>query len=168
MKNTRKGFTLIELLVVIAIIGLLSTLAVVALNSARTRSRDSKRVADIRQIQTALELAFGDNGGYPNSTSGDTDGVGSDGSAVLGSSTTSVLCAVGGSSAWATTQGGCAGGTLYMGKVPSNPTPNGTPYFYTGTSTSYQLVFKLETATGQLGSGFNCASPTGIFPGQAC
>jgi len=60
-----KGFTLIELLVVIAIIGLLSTLAVVALNSARSKSRDAKRVADIKQVQTALELYYNDNDGYP-------------------------------------------------------------------------------------------------------
>jgi len=54
-KINQKGFTLIELLVVIAIIGLLSTLAVVSLNNARTKSRDARRVADIEQIQTALE-----------------------------------------------------------------------------------------------------------------
>ena len=64
MKKAR-GFTLIELLVVIAIIGLLSTLAVVALNSAREKARDAKRVADVRQIQTALELFFNTNSGYP-------------------------------------------------------------------------------------------------------
>ena len=52
----QRGFTLIELLVVIAIIGLLSTLAVVALNNARMKSRDAKRVSDVKQIQTALEL----------------------------------------------------------------------------------------------------------------
>jgi general secretion pathway protein G len=65
MKKNKKGFTLIELLVVIAIIGLLSTLAIVALNSARQKSRDAKRVADIKQIQTALELYYNDNFGYP-------------------------------------------------------------------------------------------------------
>ncbi len=64
MKN-RKGFTLIELLVVIAIIGLLSTLAVISLNSARQKSRDARRVSDIKQIQTALELYYTDNNGYP-------------------------------------------------------------------------------------------------------
>ena len=60
-----KGFTLIELLVVIAIIGLLSTLAVVSLNSARQKSRDARRVSDVKQIQTALEMYFGDADGYP-------------------------------------------------------------------------------------------------------
>jgi prepilin-type N-terminal cleavage/methylation domain-containing protein len=61
-----KGFTLIELLVVIAIIGLLSTLAVVALNNARAKSRDAKRVSDIKQVQTALELYYQDANGYPS------------------------------------------------------------------------------------------------------
>ncbi|PKM91298.1 hypothetical protein CVU82_01720 [Candidatus Falkowbacteria bacterium HGW-Falkowbacteria-1] len=59
------GFTLIELLVVIAIIGILATLAVVALQQARSRARDSKRVADIKQAQTALELFYNENGRYP-------------------------------------------------------------------------------------------------------
>ncbi len=61
----RRGFTLIELLVVIAIIGLLSTLAVVSLNNARQRSRDAKRLSDIKQLQTALELFYSENGSYP-------------------------------------------------------------------------------------------------------
>ena len=53
-------------MVVIAIIGLLSTLAVVALNNARLKSRDARRVADVKQIQTALELYFNDCGIYPS------------------------------------------------------------------------------------------------------
>ena len=52
----KKGFTLIELLVVIAIIGLLSTLAVVSLNSARGKARDAKRVSDVKQLSTILEI----------------------------------------------------------------------------------------------------------------
>jgi uncharacterized protein (TIGR02145 family)/prepilin-type N-terminal cleavage/methylation domain-containing protein len=61
----RQGFTLIELLVVIAIIGILSTIAVVALGGARAKSRDAKRVADIRQIGNALELYYNNNNSYP-------------------------------------------------------------------------------------------------------
>lgn len=63
MKN--KGFTLIELLVVIAIIGILSTTVLGSLSDARVRARDAKRLADIRTIQTALEVYNLDNGTYP-------------------------------------------------------------------------------------------------------
>ena len=66
MKGNKKGFTLIELLVVIAIIGLLSTLSILALNSARARARDAKRISDIKQIQTALEMYYNDAGDYPS------------------------------------------------------------------------------------------------------
>ncbi len=70
MFKNKKGFTLIELLVVIAIIGLLSTLAVVALTSARTKARDSKRVADMKQVQTAMELYYSANSAYPACAAG--------------------------------------------------------------------------------------------------
>ncbi len=59
------GFTLIELLVVIAIIGLLSTIITASLGSAKSKSRDAKRIADIKTIQTALALYYNDNGMYP-------------------------------------------------------------------------------------------------------
>ncbi|MEI6529626.1 MAG: prepilin-type N-terminal cleavage/methylation domain-containing protein [Candidatus Falkowbacteria bacterium] len=66
----KKAFTLIELLVVIAIIGLLSTLSIVALNTARARSRDARRISDIKQTQTALEMYYNDNGQYPSTLTG--------------------------------------------------------------------------------------------------
>src|SRR3990167_4452603 len=62
-----KGFTLIELLVVIAIIGILSSIVLASLNSARQKGRDARRVSDIKQLQLALELYYDSNPtlGYP-------------------------------------------------------------------------------------------------------
>lgn len=66
--KAQRAFTLIELLVVIAIIGILSSVVLASLNDAREKSRDAKRVADIRQIQLALELFFDSNVSYPTTT----------------------------------------------------------------------------------------------------
>ncbi len=64
----KEGFTLIELLVVVAIISLLSSIIFASLNSARSQARDSKRISDFRQVQTALTLYFDKYGRYPNET----------------------------------------------------------------------------------------------------
>lgn len=73
MKRNRdqRGFTLIELLVVIAIIGLLSSVVLSSLNSAREKSRDARRLSDVKQMQTALELIFDDSSPpeYPDALS---------------------------------------------------------------------------------------------------
>jgi len=63
-----RGFTLIELLVVIAIIGILSSVVLASLNSARQKSRDARRIGDIKQLQLALEMYYDSNNGYPTST----------------------------------------------------------------------------------------------------
>lgn len=60
-----KGFTLIELLVVIAIIGLLSSIVLASLSSARGKARDSRRLSDMRQIQIALDMYYFDKNQYP-------------------------------------------------------------------------------------------------------
>lgn len=64
------GFTLIELLVVIAIIGILATIVLASLNSARMRARDIARIGQLAQIRTALELYYDANGYYPQSSCG--------------------------------------------------------------------------------------------------
>ena len=147
--SNKKGFTLIELLVVIAIIGLLATLAVVALQNARQKSRDAKRVADIKQVQTALDLYYADQNGYPIAAS----------AIVLGSDTRDILCDTAAGFQGDTT--GC--GVTYMAQIPANPSPNGTDYSYTSADGStYSLTFTLEGATGGLVVGLHTASPAGI------
>jgi len=65
VKRNKKGFTLIELLVVIAIIGILATIVMVSLNTARSKARDARRVSDIRQMQLALQMYYDATGSYP-------------------------------------------------------------------------------------------------------
>jgi len=69
-QKTLTGFTLIELLVVIAIIGLLATIVMVSLNTARSKARDARRVSDVRQLQLALQMYYDSVGSYPAALSG--------------------------------------------------------------------------------------------------
>ena len=143
MKN-KKAFTLIELLVVIAIIGILATISVIALSNARSKARDTKRVADIKQVQTALELFFNDKGRYPTTAEFNVGSLFS----------TSTL-----------------GTTTYMTAIPSAATPpdgscssSTNPFGYTGSTdgSSYTLSFCLGGNTGSLAAGAACATPMGM------
>ena len=68
--NYKRGFTLIELLVVIAIIGILSSVVLASLNSARQKGRDARRISDVKQVQLALELFYDANQSYPTTSPG--------------------------------------------------------------------------------------------------
>ena len=59
---------MIELLVVIAIIGILSSIVLASLNSARQKGRDARRISDIKQLQLANELYYDANGAYAFTT----------------------------------------------------------------------------------------------------
>ncbi len=50
---------------VVAIIGLLASIVLVSVNTARKKARDARRLSELRQIQTALEMYYNDNGTYP-------------------------------------------------------------------------------------------------------
>lgn len=63
--SRKKAFTLIELLVVITIIGFLASVVLVSMGGAKGKARDARRYSDLRQLQTALELYYDDNGSYP-------------------------------------------------------------------------------------------------------
>ncbi len=75
-KCLRLGFTLIELLVVISIIGLLASLAVYNINSARIKARDARRKADLNSLVKALNLYADDIGGLPLSNQCGSDRTG--------------------------------------------------------------------------------------------
>jgi len=146
----KKGFTLIELLVVIAIIGVLSTLAVVALGSARQKANDAKRLSDIKQVQTALELYYTDHNYYPTTT----------GYVSLGDANHTCLNSVLGF-----TTANCA--SPYMGLVPKGPT-TGEYYQYQSLTpyTSYTITGSLEVGAGGFGPLTVTATESGMI-GQA-
>jgi len=155
--KSKKGFTLIELLVVVAIMGLLATLAITALNTARARARDARRVADIRQIQAALELYFMDEAAYPTLTGSPADFAEFEGQC-LDSTGFAESCS----------------GTVYMGEIPANPNPRtdggceDVGYTYTSTQLqngnylSYTINYCLGNDTGGIPAGDRIATPAGL------
>lgn len=69
-----RGFTLIEMLTVIAIIGILSSVVLASLMTARTQSRDKVRVSDVEQARLAFRLYAEKNAGtYPTSAVGGSE-----------------------------------------------------------------------------------------------
>lgn len=140
MKINKKGFTLIELLVVVAIIGLLSTMAVVALNGARKKSRDAIRVADVKQIQTALEMYMMDVGNYPAGSA-----------IVLGTASYDTLSSTNGFAA-------TAAGTTFMGQVPADP-GGGEAYTYVYTRDADTFGYTIDFGiTGKVGGDLSCTT----------
>lgn len=166
MKKSRsKGFTLIELLTVIAIMGLLMTIAVAGLNSSKRKTRDGKRVADMRQVHTALEVYFAGNGSYPAAPT------------ALGGCAAGVLGCQGGNGMKL-----CNGGfqpssfactATYMDPMPTAPIPREpgctaaeNRYTYTaGAGTppgSYSLAFCTGSPVGDVLAGTHILDNSGI------
>lgn len=66
MKSTNKnGFTILELLISVAIIALLSSIILVGISSIKERSRDTRRMSDVNEIQKALNLYFTNHNTFP-------------------------------------------------------------------------------------------------------
>lgn len=139
---------MIELLVVISIIGILSSFAVVSLNTARNKARDALRKADMTQMRTAIMLYYDENGKYP--ICGTWDGGAPDfGAAANQTYADCYRIALGAALT--------AGAKPYLGQLPKdpkNPTNNPTvdaTYLYRYVSKSdgseYALVYRVEENT---------------------
>ncbi len=153
MKQKDSGFTLIEILVVVAIIAFLASVLLVGLNQARIRARDAKRLADMSQLQKAMELYYSNKRGYPTIT---TAGVPSLTSSEIALLPTAPLPADG-SCTSLTNPSGVNANTYYY-------VPTGTSQVVDGVTvySSFNYYFCLGRATGDHSAGRKTLTPRGV------
>lgn len=128
MNRRSIGFTLIEVMVVVTIVGILSAVIFANFSKSSGVSRDAQRQADLRILQTAIELYKNENGRYPAGCNG-----------------------VGGWSGQAGTSYACASGSQYIvglapkyiGSLPLDPKLNGATSGYVYTVNTEGTVYKL-------------------------
>lgn len=145
----QKGFTLIELLVVVAIIGLLTSIVSFALNNARSKGRDARRLTDMQQVKSGLDIYYSNGTGYAPTADWNT----------AQSSLGQLSCA--------------STPTLRVPQDPLNQPSTGYVYTYTAGGNSYsgcggtvhgnyKVQFQTEGETTIGPAGIYYLSPTGI------
>lgn len=136
-KKQKQGFTLIEILIVVAIIAILASVVLVGLGPTQQQGRDARRLSDLRETQTALELYYNKNGTYPSASS------------------------------WSALSTAITGANIGITQaLPSDPTNNTTYYYNYGVASdgaSYVIGATLENKSNSALTGYN--PPTNIPSG---
>lgn len=141
--NQKKGFTLVEMLMVVFVIAILAGMILPRLSQAPIRARDARRISDLHNLQSMLELYFSIYAKYPSTpSSGGWDSLAQE-----------------------------LKNKIQTSRVPSDPTPT-VSYFYCAPNNSapqdYILGARLETPSptddpnlkndidGTIPSGWSC------------
>ncbi|MBU0645909.1 type II secretion system GspH family protein [Patescibacteria group bacterium] len=163
--NDQKGFTLIEVLIVAGVILVIGIFSALAVNSARSKSRDAVRLSQVRMLQSALEDFYNENNGYPR-----------DQGIPLGDATQSACLGAAGFQADCSTDRAvllrAVMGTVESGLkdqvICGTPARNAFCYSQLLDASTYRIQFELENNWNQVGliQGINCAYPDGIEAGR--
>ncbi len=126
MANISKisGFTLIEILIAMAVVAILSASVLIGLNPIRAQARDARRISDLQQVRTGLELHFAKVGGYP-------------------------VVTVGGNQSWDDLESALSTANIGVPRIPHDPQP-GRTYEYSSDGNGYILKTTFESASVNL------------------
>lgn len=135
-RKIQQGFTLIEILIVVAIIAILASVVLIGLGPSQQAGRDARRISDLHEVQTALQLYYNEHGSFPADTT------------------------------WATLTATLEADTqIDITQVPNDPTPKATYYYAPDDASGQDYVLGAQLETGsQVFNGYNPPTviPTGF------
>ncbi|MDD5098831.1 MAG: prepilin-type N-terminal cleavage/methylation domain-containing protein [Candidatus Colwellbacteria bacterium] len=144
IEKKESGFTLIEMVIVIAVVGILMGIAFNGIRGVQSSARDTKRVADLRSVQSYLELYFNKCGHYP-------------GDAACG------VAPLSGTSGYASMKSALEGSVANTGDIPDDPfagrSSGAVHYEYYSDSNNELYIVGATTEKIKPRGGFESGSP---------